>query len=99
MIRALRKVRRDRRSSHLKKVKSKGPRSYYGFLFISAVRFVSIPTLYVYTARGLYEVLCLNVICFKVGKSSMRFSNKGWCLSFHRIQNTYIMIQPKVKTT
>jgi hypothetical protein len=40
------KVRRNRRRSRLKKHRSKGPRSYNGFLFISAVRFVSIPTSY-----------------------------------------------------
>ncbi len=55
VIWALRKVCRDRRWSHLKKVRNKGPRSYYGFLFISAVRFVSIPTLYI---NSIIYILC-----------------------------------------
>jgi hypothetical protein len=47
VIRVLRKAYRDRRWAHQKKRRSKLRRSYFGFLFISAVRVVSIPTPYI----------------------------------------------------
>jgi hypothetical protein len=47
VIRAQRKVRRSRRRAHQQRLRSKLRHSYYGFLYISAVRVVSIPTPYV----------------------------------------------------
>jgi hypothetical protein len=56
VIRVLRKVRCDRQWARQKKLTSKVRCSYYCFLFISAVRVVSIPTPYV--QHILYEEPC-----------------------------------------
>jgi hypothetical protein len=47
------KVCRDQQRTRQKKLKSKICHSYYGFLFISNVRFVSIPTPYLVATSAL----------------------------------------------
>ncbi len=56
MIRVRRKVCRSRRWAHEQRPRSKLRHSYYGFLYISAVRVVSIPTPYLSNTVKLWSL-------------------------------------------
>ncbi len=64
VIRAQRKVHRSRQRAHQQRLRSKLRHSYYGFLYISAVRVVSIPTPYyqIFINTGFQSTCALNTL-------------------------------------